>query len=830
MTMPDTPVGAAMPSPLRRSPRRRSRWRSPIALDSIVTLLLLAGLLLIPLRTLDIAGWEVDLYALQQATGLGLVLGIVLARSRLGDIAAWLLSLVCSCFFLLFYAVGYSDGIAAGGVQLESTFLDALRLVLERCYDWLLALLTDGINTDPLVLNLIVLLLFWLLAMNAAWHVCRDDRVWRVILPLGLVVVVNVIFYSGQESLAPYLFAFMLLSLMLLVRSHLEQQGWQWSRGALRVPNRARRQFAFIGILLALASLGLAWSLPRNQLAEQLEGFQRFLASDPLQQLADTWNRLFAPLEGIGSATTDFYAADFLEPGGAISLGDEIVFTVAAPPPPSRYYWRARVYERFNGRQWSPSASLRVSDRNPPLDIAMSSELLGGRRIEIEQHFTIGSNSTRLYHAAPQPSAIDGRGRIDLAFNDPPENSSMNISVIRPLQLLRQGDRYSARSMLSTASAQELRAAPPIYPEWVASSNLYVAQPSARILDLARRIAADANANSAYDQAKAIERWLRSNIAYNERIEAPPYSQDMVEWLLFESREGYCTYSATAMIVMLRHLGIPARLAAGFSQGTFDDALGQYVVRESNAHAWVEVFFSGYGWIIFEPTPSEEPLHRGGDEDLPQADPPPSPTATPSATSSPTPSPGPSPTNDRREENQQLPAQAPTATPSPPALPSPSPSPVLLPTVEPPISPDAPPALNSLQPLLLVAMVIMGAFILLFLLLLFLVWWWEWRGLRGLSPISRAFARLERYMQLIGIRFGSAKTTLEKGSELQRRLPAAREAIRTISSLYTRERYGAPAIGEDPQLFAQNAEQAWTQTRGDILRRWLRRWLPFLRR
>ena len=100
----------------------------------------------------------------------------------------------------------------------------------------------------------------------------------------------------------------------------------------------------------------------------------------------------------------------------------------------------------------------------------------------------------------------------------------------------------------------------------------------------------------------------------------------------------------------------------------------------------------------------------------------------------------------------------------------------------------------------------------------------------GLSPVSRAYARVERYIQLIGVNIGSTLTTLEKRRELQRRIPAAREPIRTISDLYTRERYGGNRDVVESGRFAESAEKAWYLTRGNILRRWLRKRIPFLRR
>src|SRR5262249_57256243 len=148
------------------------------------------------------------------------------------------------------------------------------------------------------------------------------------------------------------------------------------------------------------------------------------------------------------------------------------------------------------------------------------------------------------------------------------------------------------------------------------------------------QIVTEAGAETPYDRAKAIETWLRNNIAYNESIPQPPTGHDPVDWVLFDYKQGYCNYYASAMIVMLRTLGIPARMAAGFAQGTWDASQQVYTVQERDAHTWVEVFFPQYGWIEFEPTAAQAPLNR--QDDVPagiQA------SATPAVTASPTPTP-----------------------------------------------------------------------------------------------------------------------------------------------------------------------------------------------
>jgi hypothetical protein len=124
-----------------------------------------------------------------------------------------------------------------------------------------------------------------------------------------------------------------------------------------------------------------------------------------------------------------------------------------------------------------------------------------------------------------------------------------------------------------------------------------------------------ANVDNPYDKADAIEKLLRT-FKYNQGIAAPPGNQDGVDYFLFDVREGYCDYYASAMVVMLRSVGVPARFVVGYTPGepkeqeeqSDDDPV--YRVLERNAHAWPEVYFPSYGWIQFEPTASEPLLSR----------------------------------------------------------------------------------------------------------------------------------------------------------------------------------------------------------------------------
>jgi transglutaminase-like putative cysteine protease len=167
---------------------------------------------------------------------------------------------------------------------------------------------------------------------------------------------------------------------------------------------------------------------------------------------------------------------------------------------------------------------------------------------------------------------------------------------------------YSASSRLPIVSEQQLRAAGSEYPDWVA--HRYLALPDTlpeRVVSLAHDLTA--TESTPFDRALAIESYLRT-IPYSLDVPAPPHDQDMVDYFIFDLQEGYCDYYATAMVVLARVAGVPARLVVGYAGGSYNSYRGRYIITEADAHAWPEIFFPGYGWIAFEPTAGVQPIVR----------------------------------------------------------------------------------------------------------------------------------------------------------------------------------------------------------------------------
>ncbi len=798
-------------------------WQRFFTPGDIPALLILTALLLIPPLSLNAAEWPLSLGVIVPITILSATLGLIFARSRFGELLALIVSSTYGvCLVLLLTAA-----------SLDAPLGEAVYTVFEETIQWVIdALNPDSINPNDTVFTLLVSVLFWFLGYNAAWHVFRIDRVWRAILPPGLILVTNVIFEDTGADLNLYLIGFLFLSLLLIARSNLDSREWEWYRKGVRVPRRLRTQVVLIGALLAMMVMAAGWLVPTGNLDQQSSRFREFLQSNPIREMSEFWNRMFSPIDAQGPTTADYYGGDSLELSGAIRLGDQDVFYVQAPLE-NRYYWRSRAFDTYEAGRWSSAADIRLSDRNAPTEINQS--VMQSRQM-VQQTYTMALNANRIIYTAPQPLQVDLETRTDLTYTAPEgaADRSMNVSVIRPTEVLRRGDTYTATSLISTATADQLRAASTTYPDWIVPLYTYVS-PSVtqRTRDLAVQVVSQAGATTPYDQAKAIEAYLREAIEYNETIPNPPSNQDPVDWVLFDYQQGYCNYYASSMIVMLRTLGIPARMAAGFAQGDYDAEQGQFVVTERDAHTWVEVYFPGYGWQEFEPTSAQAELNREGDDDqnapAEQQVAPPLPTATPTATPTPQPTNTPLPTATdpaappESESTQNDTSQAtPTLTPTP--TPTLTPTPVIVPTQPAPIPPDASNPLELIVPALGLFLIGLVVLFVLVALAIFVYWWWEWRGMGGLSPVTRAYMRLERYLSLVGIQFGEEETPDERRFRVVQVIPKAQRPVTAITRLYITERYGPK--NQDPSREQQRidlADRAWPDARGNILRRWARR-------
>lgn len=280
---------------------------------------------------------------------------------------------------------------------------------------------------------------------------------------------------------------------------------------------------------------------------------------------------------------------------GTIQQSNAIVMRIqtssGASGLPENLKWRGLSFDYFDGRCWrnadTNTRSIPTQGRYYKLEDSAQG------RDWLNQTFYVEALSTNVIFAANRPLAISidaGELRRDSAGN-----LFSEAHILRKL-------RYTVISDPIRPDPSHMSDLLPI-PQEILSRYLQVPPEDPRILDLARRVTQ--RASDRFSKAMELEQYLRSNYKYSLILRGTPSNRDPVAMFLFDVRSGHCEYFASSMAIMLRQLGIPSRLVNGFRTGEYNDIGGNWTVRQHHAHSWVEAYFPPYGWIEFDPTPTD---------------------------------------------------------------------------------------------------------------------------------------------------------------------------------------------------------------------------------
>ncbi|HYG57556.1 MAG TPA: transglutaminaseTgpA domain-containing protein [Symbiobacteriaceae bacterium] len=289
--------------------------------------------------------------------------------------------------------------------------------------------------------------------------------------------------------------------------------------------------------------------------------------------------------------------------GGPVKLDHSLALQITPDVPlKETAYLRGATFQVYDGRTWTASKLTEVeipSDGTLPTYFG-SDVLRDYTTVTVKHAVSMGYTLFNLW----EPLKVEGVKSGYRADVDSNTWSTRQLGKDAVYQVQARWPRYSGQHIASIE---------PTAPDDTYKPYLQLPEnlPD-RVRALTRGLTQ--GQEHPYNKAVAIERYLRS-LPYELNVPAPPTNRDFVDYFLFDLKEGYCVYSASAMTVMLRELGIPSRLVEGFAvpagaQYT-EDASGKrtYSVLNSQAHAWVEAYFGGYGWVTFDPTPrSDVPL------------------------------------------------------------------------------------------------------------------------------------------------------------------------------------------------------------------------------
>ena len=442
----------------------------------------------------------------------------------------------------------------------------------------------------------------WGTGQYAAYAVFGHRRPLDAVIAAGIVLLANMALTSHDQLNLMVLAS--LGGLLLLTRSHAFEERATWIRRRIGDPSAVTSLYLRGGSAFIAAAIIGSLTLTATASSSPLQG----LWSEFPQRAADfaQWFIKILPPGGasVGSGIVSFGPSARIV--GVWTSSRDVAFTADLPPDEAEtFYWRAAVYSDFalNGWTWGDTEAI---DREALEDVLSGTsddptELPGLRSVTLDVHPGPGYGNTVL---SPKTIKwVSERTRVQLT-----DGSLWFVGTE-----LRDGvNDYRVTALVPTRGDESdgltenrLRAASTDYPESIRNRYLEVAPDtfgpdSTLLLDDIERLAGTTNP---YDLAKVTRTILRDSGRYSYDTDVRELDCDEISIVecFARYRLGYCEYFATTMAMLLRELGVPTRYAKGFLPGDRDPS-GHETVRSANAHAWVEVYFPGYGWVDFDPT------------------------------------------------------------------------------------------------------------------------------------------------------------------------------------------------------------------------------------
>jgi protein-glutamine gamma-glutamyltransferase len=296
---------------------------------------------------------------------------------------------------------------------------------------------------------------------------------------------------------------------------------------------------------------------------------------------------------------------------GEIKKNNTVVMRVqtGAPVHYPLLRWRGIALTTFDGRRWytqDPRHQVKMPGSDGWISLRSTADIARRPAAQVQFITLLQPMASEALFAPAQVMALRGNFATEEGtYADAVRHSFLSMDATGSIYNQSKNlspIRYEGVSLLPVARPAAARQAGTNYPPEMRETYLQLPNPlDPRIPQLARKITV--SASNPFDKAVTMETYLRTHFGYTLRLAGKP-GADPLSYFLFEAKSGHCEYFASAMAVMLRTLGIPSREVNGFLPGEYNDVGGDYIVRASDAHSWVEAYFPGSGWLPFDPTPS----------------------------------------------------------------------------------------------------------------------------------------------------------------------------------------------------------------------------------
>jgi hypothetical protein len=589
----DVAPGPFLPAAIRRLPLAPAEGWLTLALVTLMALTVA--------WSLDDAAWVLNRGELGDFLAPAAIIASILAfvGAKVGW-SRWVSHFVGAVAAALILPIFVGAAIGPEGANIGELYRVTATSVTRAWID--LAILNRAVTVQTGHFLLAIGIIVWSVGQFAAYAVFGHRRPLDAVIVVGLILLANMAMTANEQL--PYLVIFSVAALFVLARAHAFEEQAVWIRRRIGDASAVRALYlrggtAFI-VLAVLGSIVLTASASSAPLAGQWTAVGERLID------ISQWLQRLMPFGGNPRAGGIGFGSQVNISGVWQQENSHAVTIQVDPNEDEDFYWRAVAYDRFDLNAWTWSGSTdiaRTSGDGLLADLADDPASTGARR---ELRFSVQPVGLRgSYALSPlDPSSVDRDADVVVVGDGgyfgglKLGTGSAPYSIVASVPVRGEGEPGGL-------SENRLRAAGRDYP--VEIFDLYTKVPEGAIGQEARllldRVQQLARSDNPFDLAKTMEQFLKSEaFTYDTDIRDLAGCQELGAVECFARyRQGYCLYYASTMAILLREMDIPARIAEGFLPGT-RDAGGREVILSNRAHAWVEVYFPGYGWVTFDPT------------------------------------------------------------------------------------------------------------------------------------------------------------------------------------------------------------------------------------
>ncbi|MGV8025193.1 MAG: transglutaminase family protein [Anaerolineaceae bacterium] len=540
--------------------------------------------------SLESTHWTEDLNLVTSLACIGVILGIALGVTSFQKKQIIFLSILYSLVILFLFLIVMPSG--------SNFWTESWPIIQGRIMNAYQALQQGMPVPDNILFILSTGILYWGISLWAGIALIRKSNPW---IPLGLLagsLVATQFFQPMVYRSALLSGVFFFLFLFLLGHLNFLNAHRHWMERKAYEDQESSAVFLRTTTIISILLIILAWGTPLLMDVATPGTKQHKAFIQTIEDSGDFFSNFFSSFRSQPIQKETVFG-DTFQLGAVQPLGEDILFTAIAPTSDfidGNYYWKARSYSNYEDGTWS---SIDVEGQT-----IEKNTLIGSERVvenEIGKFVVVANSELNYYYLPGNTISINRSARITEMFTD---TEDYDIIAWKPLLPLEEKDSYQSESYFVPLTYETLQAAGDHYPARV--KRVYLQLPedfSERIQTLAEAITEGLDTD--FEKVLAITDYLRSQMSYSTEIGSIPQNLDPVFWFLFENKSGYCNYYASAEVLMLRSIGIPARLAVGYAQGREVENNKAFEVRSKDSHAWPEVYFPEIGWVTFEPTSSQ---------------------------------------------------------------------------------------------------------------------------------------------------------------------------------------------------------------------------------